>query len=97
MLTVMCKGVTQQSFDAVSDTRGMRKPLPDVYPCLSLLRVSGYIMANDVPKPGKLSSPFNRGSPREFSQTTIKRPLYAMDRLSYALKMALALYHPWEN
>ena len=49
MLTVMCKGVTQKSFDAVSDTMGIRKPFPDVYPCLSLLRVSDYIMANDVP------------------------------------------------
>lgn len=77
MLTVMHKGVTQKSLDAVSDTMGVRKPLPDVYPCLSLLRVSGYIMANHTPNSGKLSSPFNRGSPRELSQNTIKLPLYA--------------------
>lgn len=81
MLTKMHKGVLQKSFDAVSDNTGIRKPFPDVYPCLFLFRVSGYIMANDVSKSGKLSSPFNRGSPRELTPNTTKHPLYAMDRL----------------
>lgn len=84
MLTGMRKGVIQKSFDVVSDTMGIRKPFPDVYPCLSLLRVSGYIMANDMPTSGQPYSPFNRGSPRESSQNTTKHPLYAMDQLSYA-------------
>lgn len=79
MLTVMHTGVIQKSLDVISDTMGIRKPFPDVDPCLSLLRVSGYTTANDVPKSGKLSSPFNRGSPRELSRNTIKHPLYAMD------------------
>lgn len=79
MLTKMQKGVLQKSFDAVSDAMGTRKPFPDVYPCLSLFRVSGYIMANDVSKSGKLSSSFDRGSPRELSQNTTKHPLYATD------------------
>lgn len=90
MLTVMHKGGIQKSLDVVSDTMGIRKPFPDVDPCLSLLRVSGYIMANDVPKSGKLSSPFNRSSPRELSRNTIKHPLYA-------LKMVLTLYHPCKD
>lgn len=97
MLTVMHKRVIQKSSDAASDTMGIRKPFPDVYPCLSLSRGSGYIVANEVPKSGKLSSPFIRGSPRELSQNTIKHPLYAMDSLSCVLKMMLTLYHPCKN
>lgn len=41
MLTVMCKGVIQTSLDATSDTTKIRKPFPDVHPCLPLLKVSG--------------------------------------------------------
>lgn len=91
------QGGIQMSSDAVSDTMGIRKPFPDVYPRLSLLRVSGYIMDNDVPQSGKRSSPFHRSSPRELSRNTVKHSLYAKDWLSSALKMASALCHPCEN
>lgn len=64
MLTVMHKGVIEKSSDAVSDTMGIRKPFPDVYPCLSLLRVSGYIIANDVPTQGNYPA-LSTGVPQE--------------------------------
>jgi hypothetical protein len=41
MLTVMCKRMIQQSVEAVSDTIEIRKPFPDVYTCLPLLRITG--------------------------------------------------------
>lgn len=97
MLTVLCKGVIQSHLMPCQTPGELRKPFPDMYPCSSLLRASGYIMVNDVPKPGKLSSPFNNGSLRELSLNTIRHPLYAMDWLFYALITVLALYHPWEK
>lgn len=79
MLTMMCTGVIQQSFDAGSYTMEIRKPFPDVYPCLPLLRVSGYIMVNDVAKTGTIPALSTGVSPRESSPHTIKHPLYTMD------------------
>lgn len=64
----------------------IRKPFPDVYPCLPLLRVSGYIMVNDVAKTGNYPALSIEVSSRESSPCTVKHPLYAMDWLSCALK-----------
>lgn len=57
----------------------IRKPFPDVYPWLPLLRVNGYIMVNDVAKTGNYPALSIEVSPRESSPHTIKHPLYTMD------------------
>lgn len=53
----------------------IRKPFPDVYPCLPLLAVSGYIMVNDVPKSRNYPALSTEVPPRELSLNTIKHPL----------------------
>lgn len=42
----------------------IRKPFPDVYPCLSLSRVSGYVMGNMC---------LNQGTSQPFQQKFLKR------------------------
>lgn len=80
MLTVTCRGVIQESLDAVSDIMGIEKTISwcEAY-ILSLLRVSAYKTVSDVYESGKLPSLFNKGSLRKLSPSPIKHPLYTMD------------------